>query len=545
MAKARIRLSVKNAVWITLLAAVLLVVGINLFARASLPDDPREQIERLREADLYYRAEAIYERLLAEAPLDLDLNYDYIQNHFDIESDSASSRDDEAIWQRYVGLTAQAGAEDVGLYCLGLLRSLDGDYSGALQHYEQVQNRDQKYLNNSIGYVLVRLGREDEAERHFRREIALDGNVGGAVSNLSRLYVNRGAMEDLKALADDERTARYMSLGTLRWLALRSGDALPYLRLTFVLPLRNIRVDAALVSLFICAMWFIFLWRIDLFEQEPLPVALAALALGALSAPFSSILSDLLEIVLPMQLNGGLLNDLVYSILHIGLIEEIAKFIPALLIVHGTRQVNEPLDMVVYGALAALGFATLENSLYFTGYGLGIVFVRFLISTVLHMSLTAYICYAWAKARYIAPRTAAGPVLMALVFATVAHGLFDYFLIGPLEGVSIFSILILAFMAMALGRMITNTLNFSPHFSPNLSASGRLRNYGLLVATSVALVSIAYVYDNFRLSTELANLKLLQTAMSTWVSAAIVFGALGEIGLKEGSLASLWKSKGG
>jgi len=352
-------------------------------------------------------------------------------------------------------------------------------------------------------------------------------------------------MEDIRALADDERTARYMSLGTLRWLALRSGDALSYLHMTFVLPLRNIRGDAALVSLFICAMWFIFLWRIDVFEQEPLPVALAALALGALSAPFSSILSDLLEIVLPMQLNGGLLNDLVYSILHIGLIEEIAKFIPVLLIVHGTRQVNEPLDMVVYGALAALGFATLENSLYFTGYGLGIVFVRFLISTVLHMSLTAYICYAWAKARYIAPRAAVGPVLMALVFATVAHGLFDYFLIGPLESVSIFSILILAFMAMALGRMITNTLNFSPHFSPDLSTSGRLRNYGLLVATSVALVSIAYVYNNFRLSTELANLKLIQTAMSTWVSAAIVFGALGEIGLKEGSLASLWKSQGG
>lgn len=78
---------------------------------------------------------------------------------------------------------------------------------------------------------------------------------------------------------------------------------------------------------------------------------------------------------------------------------------------------------MIYGSLSALGFATLENAHYFGRLGLGIVFWRFLLSTVLHMALTSIPCYAWAYAAHVRRRgSALLPVLGGLAAAALLHG---------------------------------------------------------------------------------------------------------------------------
>jgi protease PrsW len=531
---------------LTLLAALIVLVGINLFGRQSLPQDPQDRIARLQEAERYQQAETIFESLLTQDPLDLDLNYRYIVNHFQISPIQDAPRDDAKIESRYTALAAQPESADVGHYGLGLLRVQQEKHQEALDAYQHVNDPTRKYLNNSIGYVYLALEQKEQAVPFFFQEIALEGNVAGAVANLVSLYLEQGddaAMAGIRSLAKDERTAPYVGTGAQRLLAYQSGQVGRYLQLTLVKPLEFIQLEAALSALIICAMWFFYFWRIDVFEQEPLSLSLAALSLGAVAALGTALLSDTLYALYPLTLGEGALNDLIYSLLYIGAVEEVIKFLPVLAIVLLFPQVNEPIDLLIYGSLSALGFATLENSLYFTGYGLSIVFIRFLVSTMLHMALTSIVCYSWARARYIRAENAALTVLGGLVIAALVHGLFDYFILGPIQALSVLSFLLPLVLATVYGRMINTALNFSPYFDQRLAGTHRLSNYALLLSTAVVMLLIAYLYNNFYFSTEIANERLLGLGGGMVLTVAAVLGALGQFGLERGRQLSLWRDK--
>jgi len=142
-----------------------------------------------------------------------------------------------------------------------------------------------------------------QAEELFWREIELGGNVDGAVSNLLRGYLARGEIEKASVLTRDTRTAAFVPNDTRRAIALLSGRVLEYVGRTFVPSLR-VSFGAAASALLICFLWFSFLWRIDVFEQEPWSAALLALGAGAVLAPATGFLHDLLYVLLPLEENG-------------------------------------------------------------------------------------------------------------------------------------------------------------------------------------------------------------------------------------------------
>lgn len=516
--------------------AALAVAGVNVFGRHGLPQDPDRRIAAFQRAEMTADAERELAAALDRDSLDLDLNYRYINNHFEIKA----GRNNQPLLDRYQALAADERTADLGHYCLGLIFSREKDYKRALDYYDQVLNRHQKYLNNSVGYALMFLKREDEAEIYLHREIELAGNIEGAVSNLVNIYLKQKAWKKLDQLARAQPTGRYVATGTRRYLAFRQGDLAQYLRLMFVEPLRRVQLGGVLAALLIGLTWFVYFWRIDIFEQEPLVISLAALILGGAATFLTFPLGDGLFALNAVKLNGQWLNDLIYSVLHIGVVEEAAKFLPVVLVVLFSRQVNEPVDLVIYGSLSALGFATLENVLYFTQYGLHIAYSRFLTATVLHMSMTGFISYCWAKARYIRIRNPILPVLGGFALAAVAHGLYDYFILGPLN-FGILSIGILLLLAVVYGRIINNCLNFSPFFKERPARYERLSNYSLMFSAAVVLLVIGHCWDNFNLSTTIANHRLWTLIASTVVSVLIVFTALNDFKLSRETLYPLLK----
>ena len=516
--------------------AALAVVGVNIFGRHDLPAAPDRRIAALQRAEMTADAEKELTAALNRDSLDLDLNYRYINNHFEIKG----GRNDQPLLDRYQALTTDERTADLGHYCLGLILSREKDYKRALDYYDQVLNRRQKYLNNSVGYVLMYLKRDDEAEIYLHREIELAGNIEGAVSNLVNIYLKHKAWKQLDQLARAQPTGRYIATGTRRYLTFRQGNFAQYLRLMFVEPLRRVQLGGVLAALLICLTWFVYFWRIDIFEQEPLAVSLVTLALGGLMTFIVFPLGDALYAWNAVKLNGQWLNDLLYSVLHIGVVEEAAKFQPVVFVVIFSRQVNEPVDLVIYGSLSALGFATLENVLYFTQYGLHIAYSRFLTATVLHMSMTGFISYCWAKARYIRIRNPILPVLGGFIAASVAHGLYDYFILGPLN-FGILSVGIILLLAVVYGRIINNCLNFSPFYKERPARYERLSNYSLMLSAAVVLLVIGHCWDNFNLSTTIANHRLWALVSSTVVSVLIVFTALNDFKLSRETLYPLLK----
>ncbi|MCX6721054.1 MAG: PrsW family intramembrane metalloprotease [Candidatus Staskawiczbacteria bacterium] len=155
------------------------------------------------------------------------------------------------------------------------------------------------------------------------------------------------------------------------------------------------------------------------------------------------------------------LTRIIYWFLIIALSEEAFKYLVIRMKVLGSPELDEPLDIMLYMVIAALGFAALENILYLFSpisqmsfndlmyRTLTITFVRFIGATFLHTLCSAVIGYALAisfcevKQRYLS--FSAGVIL-----ATLLHGLYD-FSIMQLEGyariaIPISVIIILAFL---------------------------------------------------------------------------------------------------
>jgi RsiW-degrading membrane proteinase PrsW (M82 family) len=159
-----------------------------------------------------------------------------------------------------------------------------------------------------------------------------------------------------------------------------------------------------------------------------------------------------------------LATSIIYWFLVISFTEEIFKYLVVKLKVISSPHLDEPLDIMLYMVVAALGFAALENVLYlFAPVGqmsfdqlmnrtLIIAFVRFIGATFLHTLCSAVIGYSLAisfceaNKKYI--------ILTAgITTATLLHGVYD-FSIMTLDGyvkilVPVITILTLAFLVFS------------------------------------------------------------------------------------------------
>jgi RsiW-degrading membrane proteinase PrsW (M82 family) len=105
--------------------------------------------------------------------------------------------------------------------------------------------------------------------------------------------------------------------------------------------------------------------------------------------------------------------------------EEFFKFLVVVLYAARHREFDEPIDGIVYGAVASLGFATLENVLYVSSGGLGVAILRAVTAVPAHAFMGALMGYFVGQAKF---RPAERAKLLALGYFVpfVVHGLYDW-----------------------------------------------------------------------------------------------------------------------
>ena len=101
---------------------------------------------------------------------------------------------------------------------------------------------------------------------------------------------------------------------------------------------------SVVVSAMISYTWYRYLTWLDVFERERFRSELLVFVLACGSTFLVWPLSDAFDAITGIRLNGELINDFGYAVLGIGLIEEIVKLLPYLVIVLLTKEVNEPFD---------------------------------------------------------------------------------------------------------------------------------------------------------------------------------------------------------
>ncbi len=120
---------------------------------------------------------------------------------------------------------------------------------------------------------------------------------------------------------------------------------------------------------------------------------------------------------------------LLYSLLAIGPIEELSKFIPFILLVTRFKAFDEPIDGIIYASFIALGFAALENIQYLAYSTTGESIARGIAGPLVHIMFASIWGYHVGKAMLKGSSLwiAAG---VSVILASLMHGLYDFIVIG-------------------------------------------------------------------------------------------------------------------
>lgn len=193
---------------------------------------------------------------------------------------------------------------------------------------------------------------------------------------------------------------------------------------------------AFLVSLIPALFWLWFWLREDRKNPEPYLLILVSFIAGMAVVPLALPLQ---EAVIDLYSDSNLM--LVWVI-----IEEALKYFVALVVILWNKAVDEPIDYVIYMIAIALGFATLENTLFTLNplsageYATAAVTgsFRFLGATLLHVLASATIGVMIALAFY---RSASVKLIygtVGLFIAVLLHALFNFFIMDATgEGILI------------------------------------------------------------------------------------------------------------
>ncbi len=179
--------------------------------------------------------------------------------------------------------------------------------------------------------------------------------------------------------------------------------------------------------------WAGYHYHKDRHLPEPAGNLLLTFLLGMLAAAISAGLYEGLGLI-GLRHDAGHLADssawalLAYAVLAIGPVEEIAKLLPFLVVVLRFRDLNEPMDGIIYASFIGLGYAAVENWQYLEYLTTVEAIARGFASPVIHM-LFASIWGHWVAQAHIAGRPIAATVVVSTAVAAVLHGIYDFIVI--------------------------------------------------------------------------------------------------------------------
>ena len=196
----------------------------------------------------------------------------------------------------------------------------------------------------------------------------------------------------------------------------------------------------------------------DRYEPEPLGWVIKVFFIGA----FMVIPAALLEAPFP--------EGLFVTVIVAPIVEESLKFAAVYFTVYRDEEFDEPVDGIVYGVAAALGFAMVENIMYVLEGGLAVGIVRAIASVPAHALFAAVWGYTLGLARFRPEKERPLLIASGLAAAMVFHGVFNL-LASDSE---IFGLIVMLVLLVPFGWWIAHRHISKAHNHPD-SALSRTR----------------------------------------------------------------------
>jgi RsiW-degrading membrane proteinase PrsW (M82 family) len=202
-------------------------------------------------------------------------------------------------------------------------------------------------------------------------------------------------------------------------------------------------------------LWLNFYLKEDQ-RPEPKSMVLKVFFFGMLFAFFAIFLEKFLiegiEVIkLPQKI-----TDLIKIFLGVALIEEFLKFLVVREVVFESKELDEPIDCMIYMVISGLGFAATENLLLLFplksevfGKLFEISFLRFVSATFLH-ALSSAIVGFFIGISFFRKNERFKLIFFGIIFATLLHGFYNFSIIEFGEKVGLIFSAILIFGAACL-----------------------------------------------------------------------------------------------
>ena len=170
----------------------------------------------------------------------------------------------------------------------------------------------------------------------------------------------------------------------------------------------------------------VYIYLQDIHEPEPIGQLAISFLYGVLSILLATGITYL--IYKNIHFDQKSFTDMAFkAFLVVAVVEESTKFLFIRGLLYPNTNFNEPFDGIVYSVMVGMGFALMENIIYvFNGDG-GTAIVRMFTAVPAHALFAVLMGYFLGLAK-LKDRHTGLYSLLALLLATIAHGIYDYFL---------------------------------------------------------------------------------------------------------------------
>ena len=207
-----------------------------------------------------------------------------------------------------------------------------------------------------------------------------------------------------------------------------------------------------------------YVYKRDYFPEPPRIVFITLLLGAGISFPLM-LLIPFFEGYLETLNFGVESNHFYMSFIRAAFLEETLKFLIIIYYCLYLDEFNEPMDGIVYGVIASLGFALVENIVYVflyadPGQEMSVGILRMFTAIPAHALMGVIMGYYVGKAKFdIDNRKTL--LLKGLFGAILLHGLYNYLLLSK-AGLGIFAIISLVVAYRFAKRAINESLDSSP-----------------------------------------------------------------------------------
>ncbi len=285
---------------------------------------------------------------------------------------------------------------------------------------------------------------------------------------------------------------------------------------------------SVLLSGLISYTWYLYLRRLDVYEPERKRMLFFVFALSCVSIFLVFPLTDVVQWA-GFKIDGTFINDFLYCWIGIGMTEEFVKVLPVLAILFFTKQIDEPIDYLIYGGMSALGFAFVENTLYLESSGLTALLGRLVYASVAHMFFASLIAYPLAIYRQKTKKKFSLKwLLVGFLLASLAHGFYDFWLITNSIRFPLVTTIFFLGSLHIFTIMGNNLINISNYYTDLLRINRSRLKYDLTFSLLV-VVYLGYIfYGLINGSARANNLLLVNAAMhiSVVVYIALTFSSI-------------------